>query len=100
MIVETTTEELGTPRGTRFDVVGNMLGDRIDFLGRVTGRAPSPEERLQVRLPTTVTAAFKDAPDPEPPVEMLDQETAIRLAYQESVRESFSAIDQLTTWFG
>ena len=26
MIVETTTEELATPRGTRFYVVGNMLG--------------------------------------------------------------------------
>lgn len=97
MIVETTTEELATPRGTRFYVVGNMLGDRIDWLERKTGRPPSPEERLQVRLPSTVTDSFKNAPEPETPAELLGQAEAIRAAY---VEQRKTPIDLLTERFG
>ena len=92
-IVVQTTETVAIPRGTTFGVVGNIITveGTIDFLGRKTGRPPRWAEVVGY---TPRRRPQRKTWEPEPPVELLDPETAIRDAYDEQRREP-SAIDRL-----
>ena len=80
-VVIATSVGLGVDVGARWIVIGNSFWcarPGVTWLGK-TGRAPSPEERSQARCPFDPVGikAFKRAPEPEVPDELLDEQAAI-----------------------